>query len=147
MSTETLTERSPARAAWEETGTVVVPGVLDEARFEVIQAESLGRLDLATPYIREEATAHRDGSFASPVHCGFLPAGPELERLAYDKQLPAASPPPPSAPSTRPSPVPATTASPATSTSSPPSPPSGAEDGAAWSPPPSSTGSADRAAR
>lgn len=87
MSTETLIERSPARAAWEETGTVVVPGVLDEARFEVIQAESLGRLDLATPYVREEATAHRDGSFASPVHCGFLPAGPELERLAYDKLL------------------------------------------------------------
>ncbi|MBO1418909.1 hypothetical protein J0670_30435, partial [Streptomyces sp. FH025] len=87
MTTAPLTERSPARATWEETGTVVVPGVLEGARFEVIQAETLSRLDLTTPYVREEATAHRDGSFASPVHCGFLPAGPELERLAYDKPL------------------------------------------------------------
>ncbi|MER8104568.1 hypothetical protein [Kitasatospora sp. NPDC094016] len=90
MTTAAPIERSPARAAWEETGTVVVPGVLERARFEAIQAETLSRLDLTTPYVREEATAHRDGSFASPVHCGFLPAGPELERLAYDKQLLAA---------------------------------------------------------
>ncbi|MFE7561073.1 hypothetical protein [Kitasatospora sp. NPDC057500] len=87
MSTAPPTERSPAPTAWKETGTVVLPGVLEKTRFEVIQAETLARLDLATPYIREEATAHRDGSFASPVHCGFLPAGPELERLAYDKHL------------------------------------------------------------
>ncbi|MET8699151.1 hypothetical protein ABZW10_09810 [Kitasatospora sp. NPDC004723] len=90
MTTAPLTERSPARAAWDKTGTVVVPGALERTRFEAIRAETLSRLERTVPYVREEATAHRDGSFASPVHCGFLPAGPELERLAYDKELLAA---------------------------------------------------------
>ncbi|MEV7087566.1 hypothetical protein AB0O07_16950 [Streptomyces sp. NPDC093085] len=87
VDTEALKERLPARAVWEETGTVVVPGVLEPDRFKALAEEVHGRVDLVTPHVHEHTAAHRDGSFASPVHCGFIPPGPVLEALAFDKNV------------------------------------------------------------
>ncbi|WP_369375376.1 hypothetical protein [Streptomyces sp. cg36] len=83
-------ERSAARTAWEETGTVLVPDALEPARFEELVKEAHDRIGLATPHVRDEMSAHRDGSFAAPFHCAFVPAGPVLEALAYDRTLWAA---------------------------------------------------------
>lgn len=90
MDTETFTERLPARVAWDRDGTVVLPGVLTAERFEALCEEARGRLDLVRPHVHEHTSSHRDGSFASPVHCGFVPPGPVLEQLAFDKALLAA---------------------------------------------------------
>jgi len=90
MDTAVLAGRLPARTVWDETGTVLVPGVLPPERFTALEVEASGRLDLATPHVHEHTAAHRDGSFATPVHCAFVPPGPVLESLAYDKQLLAA---------------------------------------------------------
>ncbi|MEV7783431.1 hypothetical protein [Kitasatospora sp. NPDC088351] len=87
MDTEALAERLPARAAWEENGTALLPGVLAPDRFQALFEESRGRLELVTPHVHDHTSSHRDGSFASPVHCGFVPPGPVLEALAYDKVL------------------------------------------------------------
>jgi hypothetical protein len=90
METSALAERLPARTAWEETGTVVLPDVLPPDRFKALEEEAAERLDLVTPHVHDHTAAHRDGSFATPVHCGFIPPGPVLEQLAYDKPLLAA---------------------------------------------------------
>lgn len=85
MDTATPTGRSPARVAWEKTGTVLIPGVLTPARFTALVTEAHDLLSQAAPHIHEHTAAHRDGSFASPVHCAFVPPGPTLEALAYDR--------------------------------------------------------------
>ncbi|MFF6852755.1 hypothetical protein [Streptomyces antimycoticus] len=90
METEALAERLPVRTAWEESGTVLVSGVLPPERFKALEEEAGDRLDLVRPHVHDHTAAHRDGSFATPVHCGFIPPGPELERLAYDRELLAA---------------------------------------------------------
>ncbi|MGW6214039.1 hypothetical protein [Streptomyces sp. NPDC055109] len=87
MDTEAPADRLPARAAWEETGTAVVAGVLEADRFKALVEEAHDRIGQVTPHIHEHTAAHRDGSFASPVHCGFIPPSPVLESLAYDKDL------------------------------------------------------------
>ncbi|MEI5036135.1 hypothetical protein RB201_36260 [Streptomyces sp. S1A(2023)] len=87
MDTEAPVERLPARAVWEETGTAVLSQVLEPDRFKALVEEAHGRLGLVTRHVHEHTAAHRDGSFASPVHCGFIPPGPVLEALAYDKTL------------------------------------------------------------
>ncbi|RLU86242.1 hypothetical protein CTZ27_25010 [Streptomyces griseocarneus] len=87
MDTGQVINRSPARAAWDENGTVLLHDALDRSRFEALVAEAHERLDLAVPHERDETSAHRDGSFAAPFHCGFIPAGPLLEQLAFDKEL------------------------------------------------------------
>ncbi|WP_331720114.1 hypothetical protein OG762_51700 (plasmid) [Streptomyces sp. NBC_01136] len=87
MDTSALAERLPARTAWEDTGTVVLPDVLPPDRFKALEEEAAERLDLVTPHVHDHTAAHRDGSFATPVHCGFIPPGPVLEQLAYDKPL------------------------------------------------------------
>lgn len=78
-------ERSAARTAWDRTGTVLIPEVLTVDRLETLVAETNGRLAQAAPHIHEHTAAHRDGSFASPVHCAFVPPGPALHALAYDR--------------------------------------------------------------
>ncbi|MCJ0868085.1 hypothetical protein [Streptomyces sp. AP-93] len=90
MDTGQSTAQLPARVAWDEAGTVIVPNVLGNTRFEDIVAEAHERVELVTPHIHEHTAAHRDGSFASPVHCGFIPPGRTLEGLAFDKELLAA---------------------------------------------------------
>ena len=90
MDTAALAERLPARTAWEESGTVVLEGALPQDRFKLLEEEAAGRLDRVTPHVHDHTAAHRDGSFATPVHCGFIPPGPQLEALAYDKGLLAA---------------------------------------------------------
>lgn len=87
MDTEAPVDRLPARETWEKEGTALVPDVLEADRFKALVAESHDRLHLVTPHVHEHTAAHRDGSFASPVHCGFVPPGPVLEALAYDKAL------------------------------------------------------------
>jgi len=37
--------------------------------------------------VHDHTAAHRDGSFATPVHCAFVEPGPVLENLAYDREL------------------------------------------------------------
>lgn len=90
MDTETLADRLPARAVWEAEGTALLPGVLSPERFKALEEEATARLDQVTPHVHDHTSAHRDGSFASPVHCGFVPPGPVLEALAYDRELLAA---------------------------------------------------------
>ncbi|MGP3685721.1 hypothetical protein ACTVZO_13570 [Streptomyces sp. IBSNAI002] len=90
MDTGPSATQLPARADWDKTGTVVVPDVLKRARFRAIVAEARERIERVTPHIHDHTAAHRDGSFASPVHCGFIEPGPALEGLAWDKQLLAA---------------------------------------------------------
>ncbi|MFD7897603.1 hypothetical protein [Streptomyces sp. NPDC059743] len=75
---------------WDRTGTVLIKGVLAAERFEALKAEAESRLGLATPHIHDHTSAHRDGSFASPVHCAFVPPGPVLDQLAFDRELLAA---------------------------------------------------------
>ncbi|WP_019885854.1 hypothetical protein [Streptomyces purpureus] len=87
MDTAQTTAVLPARAAWDKNGTVLVPDILERSRFEDIVAEANDRIGLATAHIHEHTAAHRDGSFATPVHCAFIPPGPVLEGLAYDKSL------------------------------------------------------------
>ncbi|MGW3200068.1 hypothetical protein ACWDBD_36990 [Streptomyces sp. NPDC001118] len=79
--------RSAARDAWEATGTVVIPDVLDIGRFDAIVAEAKASLPEAVPHVHEHTAAHRDGSFASPVHCAFAPGGELLQGLAFDRTL------------------------------------------------------------
>jgi hypothetical protein len=90
METIPQVERRPAQADWERHGSVLLRGVLDAERVRAVAAEAQERIDTVTPYERDEVSSRRDGSFASPVHCGFLPAGPLLEQLAFDKELLAA---------------------------------------------------------
>ncbi|NGO40659.1 hypothetical protein [Streptomyces ureilyticus] len=87
METIPQVDRRPAHADWEQRGSVLLTGVLDAERVKAVAGEALMRIGTATPYERDEVSSRRDGSFASPVHCGFLPAGPLLEQLAFDKQL------------------------------------------------------------
>ncbi|MFD5749678.1 hypothetical protein [Streptomyces sp. NPDC127033] len=68
-------------------GTVVIPGVLSADRFAAIKSEAAERLGQAVPHAHDHTAAHRDGSFATPVHCAFVEPGPALEALAYDKEL------------------------------------------------------------
>ncbi|WP_405796348.1 hypothetical protein [Streptomyces sp. NBC_01506] len=87
---QTEAERRAARTSWDRTGTALIPQVLTAVRFEALVTEARGQLDQAAPHIHEHTAAHRDGSFASPVHCSFVPPGPALETLAYDRTLLAA---------------------------------------------------------
>lgn len=87
QNTEAQSEQSSARAAWNRIGTVVIPGVLSADRFAAIKSEVAGRLGQAVPHVHDHTAAHRDGSFATPVHCAFVEPGPALETLAYDKEL------------------------------------------------------------
>ncbi|MFF1690789.1 hypothetical protein [Streptomyces sp. NPDC058254] len=82
---EALAEKTSARDAWDRIGTVLIPDVLAPERFKDIQEEALARTALATPHIHDHTASHRDGSFASPVHCSFIEPGPKLQALAYDK--------------------------------------------------------------
>ncbi|MFI5804498.1 hypothetical protein [Streptomyces sp. NPDC051561] len=90
MDTTVQSDRLPARVAWDETGTVLIPGALDTDRFGALVAEAQSHLDLAEPHVHEHTAGHRDGSFATPVHCAFVPPGPVLGALAFDKGLLAA---------------------------------------------------------
>ncbi|WP_030966018.1 hypothetical protein [Streptomyces sp. NRRL S-378] len=67
MDTGPVVDQLPARANWDALGTVIVPDVLEPARFAQIVAEADERIKLATPHIHENTAAHRDGSFAGPV--------------------------------------------------------------------------------
>lgn len=87
MDTGPAVAQLPARANWDALGTVLVPDVLEPALFEQIVVEANERISLATPHIHEHTAAHRDGSFASPVHCAFIEPGPALLSLAFDKQF------------------------------------------------------------
>lgn len=87
MDTGPVVDQLPARANWDALGTVIVPDVLEPARFAQIVAEANERIELATPHIHEHTAAHRDGSFASPVHCAFIEPGPALLSLAFDKRF------------------------------------------------------------
>lgn len=87
MDTATTTGRSPARENWEEAGTVLIPGTLTPERVAALLAEAHELLPTAAPHIHNHTSAHRDGSFASPVHCAFLDGGPALQALAYDKEF------------------------------------------------------------
>lgn len=87
MDTATPTGRSPARVAWEKTGTALIPGVLTPARFNALFPEAHDLLSQAAPHIHEHTAAHRDGSFAPP-HRSTAPSpppGPALQALAYDR--------------------------------------------------------------
>jgi hypothetical protein len=75
---------------WATTGTVRLPGILDDGRWETLADEAMTRAEAATPFEREETAAHRDGSFASPAHCALTGGGPALRALAYDKAVLAA---------------------------------------------------------
>ncbi len=87
QNTEARSEQSPARAAWDRIGTVVIPGAFSAERFAEIRSEAEERLDRATPHVHDHTAAHRDGSFATPVHCAFVSPGPALEELAFDREL------------------------------------------------------------
>ncbi|MEV0636391.1 hypothetical protein AB0I77_15760 [Streptomyces sp. NPDC050619] len=87
QNTEAPAQQSPRRAAWNRLGTIVIPDVLSADRFTAIKSEAAERLDKATPHVHDHTAAHRDGSFATPVHCAFIEPGPALETLAYDKEL------------------------------------------------------------
>lgn len=87
QNTEAQTEQSPVRAAWNRIGTVVISGVLSADRFAAIKTEAAERPGQAVPHVHDHTAAHRDGSFATPVHCAFIEPGPALESLAYDKEL------------------------------------------------------------
>ncbi|WP_338674511.1 TfuA-like protein [Streptomyces sp. SCSIO 30461] len=76
-----------ARADWDRHGSVLLPGVLDAERVKATATEAHEQIGTATPYERDEVSSHRDGSFASPAHCGLLPAGPRLQQLAFDEHL------------------------------------------------------------
>ncbi|MGW7514133.1 hypothetical protein ACWGJ2_00875 [Streptomyces sp. NPDC054796] len=80
-------DRPPAHPGWQEKGTVVLPDVLTPARVRAVGDEVHDRLEMASPYSRDEVSSRRDGSLASAVHCAFLPATPRLEELAFDKGL------------------------------------------------------------
>ncbi|WP_369228962.1 hypothetical protein AB5J56_00720 [Streptomyces sp. R21] len=87
MDTATTTGRSPARKVWEEAGTVLIPDALSADRFLALVAEAHELLLTASPHIHEHTSAHRDGSFASPVHCAFIDGGAQLQALAYDREF------------------------------------------------------------
>jgi hypothetical protein len=87
QNTEAKAGHSPARTAWNRIGTVVIPGVLASETFAAIKSEAEERLDQAVPHVHDHTAAHRDGSFATPVHCAFVEPGPALETLAYDRGL------------------------------------------------------------
>ncbi|MFZ3595051.1 hypothetical protein [Streptomyces sp. BH104] len=87
MRTEAPAEKTSPRERWDRAGTVLIPGVLSPERFRDIQEEALARLDSASPHIHDHTTGHRDGSFASPVHCRFIEPGPHLSSLFRDQEL------------------------------------------------------------
>jgi hypothetical protein len=87
MDTATATGRSPARETWEETGTVLIPAAITPERLKALTAEAHELLPKAAPHIHDHTSAHRDGSFATPVHCAFIDGGPALQALAYDKEF------------------------------------------------------------
>jgi len=81
---------STERAAWDRAGTVIIPNAVAAPQFEAIAAEAESGVGRATAHVHDHTAAHRDGSFATPVHCAFIPPGSALESLAYDKALLAA---------------------------------------------------------
>ncbi|MFE7973057.1 hypothetical protein [Streptomyces shenzhenensis] len=87
QNTEAQTAQSPARAAWNRIGTVVIPDILSAERFTAIRSEAEECVDHAVPHVHDHMAGHRDGSFATPVHCAFVEPGPALENLAYDREL------------------------------------------------------------
>ncbi|WP_328868641.1 hypothetical protein OHT76_44015 [Streptomyces sp. NBC_00287] len=87
METIPQVDRHPAHADWQRHGSVLLTGVLEAERVQAVGTQAHELIGTAAPYERDEVSSRRDGSFASPVHCGFLPAGPLLEQLAFDKQL------------------------------------------------------------
>jgi hypothetical protein len=87
MTTDNLVERTPARLDWDAAGTKVLEGVISPDRYGRIVRESFDTIGQALAHVRDEAAAHRDGSFAAPFHCSFLKAGPVLNELCFDKQF------------------------------------------------------------
>ncbi|WTW95365.1 hypothetical protein OG216_19175 [Streptomycetaceae bacterium NBC_01309] len=90
MQTIPEVDRRPAHPDWAEIGSVLIKDVVDVMLARAVADEAHERIDLATPYDRDEVSSRRDGSFAGPVHCAFIPAGPALQQLAFNKDLLAA---------------------------------------------------------
>ncbi|WP_345349810.1 hypothetical protein [Actinoallomurus liliacearum] len=82
-----MAETRTPRALWEEEGLVRVAGFLPPDRFGALEAEAAQQVGQTEPYERTETSGHRDGSFASPAHCGMAAGGHALYGLLSDKEV------------------------------------------------------------